>query len=207
MPQNRKPRNKNLTVPNALSVFRIFLIPFFVWAFLEDELLLAVLVLALSALSDAFDGMIARKLDQVTELGKMLDPFADKLTQGAIAICLAIQLPIILPVLAIFVIKELGMLVCAAVLLKRKKAPCAAKWYGKAATVLFYVSVGIIVVMHSFLDVPSPDFESISYALLLVTAAMMIYSAARYFKIFLETLRSNDKKYEFDLSEEIHAKV
>lgn len=190
-----------------MSVFRIVLIPFFVWAFFEDELLLAVLVLLLSALSDAFDGMIARKFNQVTELGKMLDPFADKLTQATIAICLAIELPIILPVLAIFVVKELGMLVCAVVLLKKKKCPCAAKWYGKVATVLFYVSVGGIVVMDSFLKVPSPAFEIISYVLLLATAVMMIYSAVQYFKIFLDTLKSEDEKYTLDIAEELHAKV
>lgn len=207
MSEGRKPRNKNLTVPNAMSVFRIVIIPFFVWAFFEEELVLAVLVLALSALSDAFDGMVARRFNQITELGKILDPFADKLTQATVAICLAVKLPIILPVLAIFIVKELGMLVCAVVLLRKKKAPCAAKWYGKVATVLFYIAVGGIVVMNSFLNVPSPTFEIVSYALLLATAVMMIYSAVKYFKIFLDTLKSEDGEYKLDISEEIHAKV
>lgn len=79
-----------------------------------------------------FDGMIARKFNQITELGKMLDPLADKLTQGTVAICLAVEYPVLIPVLLIFVVKELGMLIGGCFLLKRKSAPALpsgmAKW-------------------------------------------------------------------------------
>ena len=85
MPQEKKPINQNLTVPNALSVLRIIIIPFFAWFFMHDQLAIAVALLVLSGLSDCVDGFIARKLNQVTELGKMLDPLADKLTQGVVA--------------------------------------------------------------------------------------------------------------------------
>ena len=110
MPAERKPRNQNLTVPNALSVLRIIIVPFFAWFFLKENLVAAVGLLALSGLSDMFDGMIARRFNQITELGKMLDPFADKLTQGVVALCLAIKFPAICPVLLIFIVKELAML-------------------------------------------------------------------------------------------------
>lgn len=207
MARESKPRNQNLTVPNALSLVRIIIVPFFAWAFLAGNLPAAAVLLAVSGLSDMFDGLIARKFNQVTELGKMLDPLADKLTQGVVALCLAIKFPVICPVLVIFILKELAMLCCAVVLLKRKKRPCAAKWYGKAATVLFYVSVGTIVVMDGFFQVSGPVFSGISYALLLVTAIMMIYSGVKYFQIFLEILRSDDEKYELDLPDEMRAKV
>ena len=75
-----KLRNKNLTVPNAMSLFRILVIPFFAYFFLKDNLTAAVIALALSGLSDALDGFVARRFNQITELGKMLDPLADKLT-------------------------------------------------------------------------------------------------------------------------------
>ena len=75
MPQEKKPINQNLTVPNALSVLRIIVIPFFAWFFMHDQLAIAVALLVLSGLSDCVDGFIARKLNQVTELGKMLDPW------------------------------------------------------------------------------------------------------------------------------------
>lgn len=207
MSQPKKPINQNLTVPNALSVLRILIIPFFAWFFMRDQLAAAVVLLVLSGLSDCVDGFIARRLNQVTELGKMLDPLADKLTQGVVALCLAMKFPVIGPVLLVFILKELVMLCCAIGLLKKKKRPCAARWYGKVATVMFYVSVALIVVMDGFLHVEGLAFQVISYVLLILTAAMMIYSAVRYFQIFLKILRSDDEKYELSLSDEIRAKT
>ena len=207
MSGERKPRNQNLTVPNALSVLRIVIVPFFAWCFLRGHLTAAVALLVFSGLSDLFDGLIARKFNQITELGKMLDPFADKLTQGVVALCLAIKFPGVCPLLALFILKELGMLCCAVILLKKKKRPCAAMWYGKVATVMFYVSVSAIVVMDGFLNLKTGTFETVSYVLLILTAAMMIYSAVKYFQIFLEILRSDDEKYELSLPDEIRAKT
>lgn len=207
MPQEKKPINQNLTVPNALSVLRIIVIPFFAWFFMQDQLAIAVALLVLSGLSDCVDGFIARKLNQVTELGKMLDPLADKLTQGVVALCLAIKFPVICPALLVFILKELVMLCGAILLLKKKKRPCAARWYGKVATVMFYFSVGTIVVMDGFLHLEDMVFEVISFGLLAITVAMMIYSAVRYFQVFLMILRSNDSQYELSLSDEIRAKT
>lgn len=113
--------NKNITIPNLLSVLRILLILPFVYFFMTGNVLLAGLMLALSGLSDLFDGMIARKFNQVTDLGKMLDPVADKLTQGTVAICLAIWEPVLLPILAIFIVKELAMLAGGIYLVLKEK--------------------------------------------------------------------------------------
>ena len=82
----------------------------------------------------------------------MLDPFADKLTQGAVAICMAIQYPILFPILIIFILKEISMIVAACILLKKKKRPCPAKWYGKAATFMFYITF-VTSVSYTHLDV------------------------------------------------------
>lgn len=121
--KTKKPINQNLTVPNAMSVFRILVIPFFAYFFLKGNLTAAIVALGLSGLSDALDGMIARHFNQITELGKMLDPLADKLTQGTVAICIAVHYPSIWPLLALLVLKELVML-CGAMLSaeKRQKA-------------------------------------------------------------------------------------
>ena len=207
MPQEKKPINQNLTVPNALSVLRIIVIPFFAWFFMHDQLAIAVALLVLSGLSDCVDGFIARKLNQVTELGKMLDPLADKLTQGVVALCLAIKFPVICPALLVFILKELVMLCGAILLLKKKKRPCAAQWYGKVATVMFYVSVAAIVVMDGFFQLPRPAFVTVSSVLLVLTAAMMVYSAVRYFQVFREILRSDDSQYELSLHDEIRMKT
>lgn len=207
MSQEPKLRNQNLTVPNALSALRILIVPFFTWAFLTGHTIIATVLLLISGLSDMLDGFIARKFNQITELGKMLDPLADKLTQGMVAICLAVKFPVIRPVLIIFIVKELGMLCCASVLLHKKKRPSAAKWYGKVATAMFYVSVGVIVLLDGFFKLSGPVFDGISLGLLVATAVMMIYAGVKYFQIFLEILRSDDKKYELDLPDEIRAKT
>lgn len=208
-------RNKNFTIPNAISVVRILLVPFIAYHFMKDHLLTAVILIAISGLSDLFDGMIARKFDQVTELGKMLDPLADKITQGVVALCFAVKYPHIRMILLVFIVKELLMLVFAIVLLKKKKRPSAAMWYGKVATTLFYISVASIVVMSAFFTneptlfgiTISPElFNIIANTLLALTAAFMLYSAYKYFRIFLEIMRSDDEKYSFDLPDEIRAK-
>lgn len=99
------------------------------------------------------------------------------------------------------------MLCCAVILLKKKKRPCAAKWYGKAATVLFYIAVSVIVVMDGFFQMEGPAFDVTANVLLIITAVMMLYAAYKYFRIFLEILHSDDEKYELDLPDEIRAKT
>lgn len=207
MPRERKPRNQNLTIPNALSVLRILIVPFFAYYFVKDNLPVAVSLLVLSGLSDLFDGMIARRLNQITELGKMLDPLADKLTQGVVALCLAIRYPIICPVLVLLMVKELIMLVGAIVLLKKKKRPGASKWYGKVSTVLFYLSVSVIVIMDGFFQPEPQMFNLVSNILLGITGVFMVYAAWKYFQIFRVILHSGDEKYDLNLPDEIRAKT
>ena len=71
---------KNLNVPNALTLLRIILIAPFLYFFLTGNITWALIVVGLSGLSDALDGFIARRYHQITPLGKLLDPLADKLT-------------------------------------------------------------------------------------------------------------------------------
>lgn len=198
-------KNQNWTIPNLLSVLRILVIAPFAYFFLHDELLWAVVMLVFSGLSDLFDGMIARKFNQITELGKMLDPLADKLTQGTIAICLAVKHPLLIPILAIFVLKELGMLIGGCILLKKKKRPCAAKWFGKVATFLFYISAVVIVMMQGVFHLYTTTATIVAYVLLGITAAFMIYAMVRYFQIFLQLLHSEDPKDNLDINKEIKA--
>ena len=77
------------SIPNILCYFRILLVPVFLWAYFDlqsDEgHFVAAIILVLSSLSDFFDGFIARKCHMITELGKLIDPVADKLTQFVVA--------------------------------------------------------------------------------------------------------------------------
>ena len=113
MPQEKRPTDRILTVPNAMSALRILLVPFFAALYLRGHVAWAVALLVLSGITDMLDGLIARRFNQITDLGKMLDPFADKLTQGVVALCIAIRFSSIRPLLALFILKELLMLSCA----------------------------------------------------------------------------------------------
>ena len=104
-----------MNIPNGLSILRILLVPVFVVLYLkgiepgrEAFQYWSFVVLAVSGLTDCFDGMIARKYNQITDLGKILDPVADKMTQLAVLICLVVHYPNLLPLLVICVCKEVA---------------------------------------------------------------------------------------------------
>ena len=186
-------------VPNTLSFLRIVVVPFMAYFFRHAQILWAFVMVGISGLSDAFDGYFARKLNQVTDLGKMLDPIADKLTQVVATVCIAVKFPSLIVFLMVFVAKEVLMAAGASFLLRRHKKPCAARWYGKAATVLFYISVVIIVVMDGFFEVETQVFYIVSAVLLGITGVAMLYAMVRYFLVFLELLKSEDPEDAFDL--------
>ncbi len=199
-----KNRNKNINVPNALSVLRIILIVPFVIYFMNDEIVPAAVVLVISGLSDMFDGMIARRFHQFTELGQMLDPLSDKLTQGAVAVCLAIKQPILIPLLAIFILKEILMVGAACLLIGKSKRPGGSKWYGKVATTLFYISFTVIVALKGIWGIEN---LIVTITLLSITAAFMIYAFVQYAKVFLAILHSSDPQYSMDMQQVMDKKT
>lgn len=176
----------NLTIPNILSLFRIFILIPFVFFVLKSNYIVAGLILVISGLTDLFDGYIARKLDQVTRLGEMLDPTADKLTLMTVMICVSIKFPKVFPFMVVLVTKEILMLLAGAVLLKHKKNPPPSKWYGKIATVVFYISVIIIIGMQAFCNLNS---DTLNITLMFITSLCMLYSLWRYFKIFVSLMK------------------
>lgn len=134
------------TVPNALSFLRILLIPVFAYLFIQDYVIAAVIVMAGAAFTDLLDGKIARKFNQVSNLGKILDPIADKLSQIAIVIILLVKYEgPIRYLLGFFIVKELLMLVAGAIMLSQGKRPIAAEIWGKLATTVFYVAMIIVI--------------------------------------------------------------
>lgn len=188
-------KKENLNIPNILSLARIIIIVPFVLYFLNDDYLASAFVLIVSGFSDMFDGMIARSLGQITPLGKVLDPLADKLTLTAVIICMGIKFPEIVPFVVILILKDLSMLIAGSFLIKKGIEPPAARWYGKVATVFFYVSVIIIVALKAIWGVNRPI---VSISLLSVTSAFMLFALFKYFIIFLKLINdisgSNQKE-------------
>ncbi len=142
-----------LTIPNLLSVIRIALIPVFGVLYYNGNIVWAVVVLFISGLTDFFDGKIARKFNQISALGKMLDPVADKLTQITIAIVLYLTfrgssdetIKAFSWVFLVFLIKEAVMVVGGAIMIAFGLRPSAAEMPGKIATFVFYAVMIVII--------------------------------------------------------------
>ena len=139
------------TIPNLLSLFRLVLIPVYASVYLTAtenyQFILAGAILAVSCLTDMIDGKIARKYNMITTLGKVLDPFADKLTQLTLTICLSMKYPALYPVLGLFVLKELFQLVLGIVFLRKGKMLPGALMAGKVCTTVLFISLISLVLM------------------------------------------------------------
>ena len=170
------------TIPNIISFIRILLIPVFGVLFYQGELLWALLILALSGFTDFIDGKLARKLNQVSELGKMLDPIADKLTQATIAIVYFFTfrnaenetLNLFAWVFLLFILKELVMLVGGALMIAVGIRPGAAEIYGKAATLVFYVVMVALMAFGPEIGAFRAEEGAIAQLFTLPDAVMMV---------------------------------
>ena len=137
------------TIPNWLCFLRIALIPVFSVLFVKEYYVPAFIIMIVAALTDLFDGKIARKFNQVSNLGKMLDPVADKLSQMAIVIILLYKFwdTYFKYILFLFIIKELIMIGGGIVLLSKGLRPSAADIWGKVATTVFYIFMILIIAL------------------------------------------------------------
>lgn len=179
-----------LTIPNILSLFRILLIPVFVYFFFADSIknhyLLAVLTFALSGLSDVADGFIARHFGQISNFGKVLDPIADKLTQAATLVCLAFKHRIIISLVILLFTKEILMLIGALLLMGKGARPSEAKWWGKLSSVVLFVTM--ILFLLDSLYVFLPGFVKIG--LVIVCGLSIIFSLLNYYPFYRETIQN-----------------
>lgn len=127
-------------VPNILTIIRFLLIPFIVINIFCGNYILAFIFFTISSLTDIADGFIARKFNLISNFGKLMDPLADKLTQIITLASLFLNHIIPIWILLIVLLKEFIMIVGAS-FLYGKDVVVYSKWYGKLATVLFYVAI------------------------------------------------------------------
>ncbi len=168
-----------MTIPNILSVFRILLIPLFIISFFkggEAGYVYAAGVLILSGLTDCLDGVIARKFHQISDLGKILDPLADKVTQVAVGLSLCIHFsnPWLVTMMVLIIIKELLMMIAAIILIRKGLKVRSSRWFGKVATFLFYAAVVAFVLFPNILSGMPMNIICI------VISVTMIYALVRY---------------------------
>ena len=136
-------------VPNILTIIRFLLIPFIIFYIFTGNYILAFLFFTISGLTDIADGFIARKFNLISNFGKLMDPLADKLTQISTLTSLVIIGIIPLWILIIVLLKEFIMIVGAS-FLYGKDVVVYSKWYGKLATVLFYLAIISSLLINQF---------------------------------------------------------
>ena len=167
-------KGKILTIPNLLSAFRLLLIPVFMWLYLQkDDIPATAIVLALSGLTDALDGFIARRFNMVSDFGKALDPFADKLTQLAMLCCLLIRFSRMLWLIIVLSVKEVFVASTQLAVIRRTEVVLGADWHGKVTTILLY---GVMILHLLWMDLP----EELSRALVLLSIFMVLLSGVLY---------------------------
>lgn len=171
-----------LTIPNLLTLIRFLLIPVIVWQYCyEKNYGAALLIIVLSGLSDVIDGIIARKFNMVSDLGKIIDPIADKLTQLVVVICLANRYKLMILLALLFVIREVIMITMGLVAMKKNDSINSAKWFGKINTVYLYVIMGFLVFF------PGID-PMLANVLMIISACLMVFSLIEYIIFYRKIL-------------------
>jgi cardiolipin synthase len=159
------------TVANAVSVVRLMAIPVFLWLVIEDRLLIAFVLLVVAVLTDFVDGMIARRMNEITKLGQFLDPFADRLFIAATVIALAIQDVVPWWFVIAVMLRDALLGIGGVVMARYGAATLPVKWWGKVAT------FAMLVVLPLFLlGAVVPEIgeitNSIAWVLALATVAL-----------------------------------
>ena len=173
-----------MTVPNLMTCIRIILIIPFLIMFFNGNYISSFTVLMFSGGTDFLDGFIARTFKQTSQLGKYLDPLADKLTLFAVGFCVSMMFPQLFPIIILLVTKDILMIAGSLILLKRSINPPRAQWYGKAATFFFYVSALTSVIVYFC----GTELFWLVNTLFLVTFVLMFTAMIRYYKIFKSLL-------------------
>lgn len=186
-----KRNSKIFSIPNLLSSFRIVLaviIPIIYYGdIVSQKMIWLVVVILISALTDFLDGKIARKYNMVSELGKILDPIADKLTQAVLLICMLTKSVIVRYIFLVFVIKEVIQGLTGLIVIKTSGENHGAKWYGKVSTAVFYVAVVILFFI--------PNLPGIVVnGLLLISTFLMLFAFGMYMREFVHIMNRCNKK-------------
>lgn len=177
--ENKPTKNQILTIPNLLSLFRLCLIPVIAWFYcVRGNYLLTVLMLLISGISDIADGIIARRFHMISDLGKVLDPVADKLTQVVVMLCLLTRFRWMAVPLGAMVVKEAFMGLSGIAVVRKTGVVFGAQWHGKAATVLLYLMMSLHILWY---DIP-PMVSDLTIALctLMVLVSLILYGIRNF---------------------------
>jgi cardiolipin synthase (CMP-forming) len=168
------------TVPNLISVTRIALIPIFAWAFLPGSRdTFALFLLIVIGCSDWVDGYVARKTGQVSKLGKLLDPVADRIAIVLVLVALTFRGVVSYPLAAVLLTRELIVTIVFLILESRGFPRIPVNQTGKWATALIFAGMGFAA--GSVLETPIQEFSGILSQFLLILGAVLYWTAGLFY--------------------------
>ena len=175
-----------IKIPNLLCYLRILLVPLFCFLYLnavtQKDFVIAAAVVVISGVTDFLDGQIARRCNMITDLGKVIDPLADKLMQLAMLVCVAVRVHYMAILVGVLVVKEIVTAIIGAVVIKTcNKRLNGAKWYGKVCTFALYI---IMVLMILLPNMPA-EVQSVLFVLCLVSLAVSFCMYIRMYAIMI----------------------
>ena len=182
------------TIPNVLTIIRIILIPVFVVLFFKGEKIAALCVFCAASLTDMLDGYLARKLNQITDFGKLFDPLADKLMVLTAMVCQTFWGPLPLVAVIIVALKELVM-VLGGVFMLSKDVVVYSNYFGKAAQVGFIASLILSFFHERFVEGNvmlrgmTPNIILLWITVALAVVAMVIYATGA-----IKTINKKEEK-------------
>jgi cardiolipin synthase len=184
-----------LTLPNAFTAIRLLCIPLFVWLLLgrhpHDRWHAAVLLAAIGA-TDWVDGYLARHLHQVSTLGKVLDPTADRLLLGVAVVAILIDGSVPLGIGLIVIVREALVAGAVVALAAAGASRIDVQWVGKAGTLGLMVTFPLFLAGHSTLGL-APLAEAVAWCVAVPSLMLSLYAAVTYVPLARRALEEGRK--------------
>jgi cardiolipin synthase len=183
------------TIPNAISLVRLVMVPVFLWLLVTGNDVPALIVLIIATTSDFIDGFVARQFDQVTRLGMYLDPLSDRLFIAASVIGLAARGLVPLPLLAMVLARDVMLL--SVVLYRRLRIDDFPRvtFVGKVGTFVLFTAFPVVVLGTVWTDSPVP-LELIGWVLGAIGACIYWVAGFGYLEVLRKTVPGVSSKSE-----------
>ncbi|NLV36001.1 MAG: CDP-alcohol phosphatidyltransferase family protein [Clostridiaceae bacterium] len=183
-----------MNVPNFLTLVRFAIIPVFAYYLCTRQFVIAVILFLVGGFTDVLDGYIARKCNLVTSWGKIADPMADKLMQLTALFILTFVLGLVpVGLLLIVIAKEALMGIGTLLLYKKNDHVVSASWYGKLATVIFYLAIVLMLFEEPFgrWSILGVAFNSLFFVF---AVAMSLFAFFMYARTYAKIRHQNTEK-------------
>ncbi len=186
-PQPARPSSAIVTVPNAISLARLLLMPVCAWLLATEHYASGLVLTALVGATDWVDGWLARRIGQVSRVGQLLDPFADRLLIASVTIALLVRGVLPWPAVALLIGRDLVLLAGWPILKRRGVEPPEVVWVGKAATFDLLCALPLLV-MGATTWVVAPVAHALGLALLWLGVALYYVAGVVYVRMALAGL-------------------